>query len=81
VRYWRDKSAREIDFVIPQGEGSCLAVECKWRPEQFEPDSLRAFRAAYPHGTNWVVCPNIREPYAKRFDSLKVQFGAPTHVL
>lgn len=81
VRYWRDKSRHEIDFVIPQGRRSCLAVECKWRPEQFDPDSLRRFRAAYPDGVNWVVCPGIREPYTKRFDSLKVQFGAPTHVL
>lgn len=30
VGYWRDKSQREVGFVVPRGRGVIDAIECKW---------------------------------------------------
>jgi predicted AAA+ superfamily ATPase len=81
VHYWRDKSGHEVDFVIPAGRRSCLAIEAKWNPDQFDPAALIAFRSAYPDGENWVVCPGIAEPYEHRFGSLTASFGEPAHAV
>jgi predicted AAA+ superfamily ATPase len=54
VHYWRDKSGREIDFVIPRGE-RVDAIEVKWSAEAFDPKHLAHFRTLYPHGENLLV--------------------------
>ena len=72
LHYWRDKSGREIDFVVRRG-GSADAIECKINPDRFEPNSLLAFRALYPRGRNYVVCPQIDEPYSRRAGKLVVR--------
>lgn len=69
IAYWRDKSGREVDFVVPRGR-QVDAVECKVRPERFDPASLGVFRAAYPHGRNFVVSPGITESYERRHAGL-----------
>ena len=63
--YWRNKSGREVDFVVRKG-GRVDTVECKINPDRFEPDSLIAFRALYPRGRNYLVCPRVAEPYSCR---------------
>jgi predicted AAA+ superfamily ATPase len=73
VSYWRDKSGREIDFVLPQGRGAVDAVECKVRPERFDPESLRVFRRAYPEGRNLVVGPGVADAYERRYGELVVR--------
>jgi predicted AAA+ superfamily ATPase len=67
--YWRDKSGREIDFVVRRA-GRVDAVECKINPDRFEPDSLAVFRALYPRGRNYLVCPQVAEPYSRRAGKL-----------
>lgn len=67
--YWRDKSGREVDFVVRRGR-TIRAVECKINPDRFDPESLRVFRGLYPQGRNYLVCPGIEEPYEHRFGKL-----------
>ena len=74
VKFWRDKSKREVDFVIPRSRDSVDAIECKWSPEAFDPGNLATFRAIYPEGRNFVCCPNLANSYARRFGELRVEF-------
>ena len=67
--YWRDKSGREVDFVVRRGR-AIHAVECKINPDRFDPEPLRVFRGLYPQGRNYLACPGIEEPYERRFDKL-----------
>jgi len=64
--YWRDKSGREVDFIIKVHNDRVLAVECKISPDHFESKSLTAFRALYPDGENYLICPFIKESYQIR---------------
>jgi hypothetical protein len=66
IHFWRDRSQREIDFVLPRGRGACDALECKWNPATHDGRSLAAFRALHPRGRNFVIAPNVVEPYATR---------------
>ena len=74
VHFWRDKSQREVDFVVPCSRDRVDAIECKWSPEAFTPDSLAVFRANYPKGRNFVVCPNLTQSYTRHMKSLNVEF-------
>ena len=74
IRYWRDKQQHEVDFVIPRPGSVCDAIECKWNPDRFEPANLRAFRALYPNGCNYVISPHIRESYTRNVTGLTVTF-------
>jgi predicted AAA+ superfamily ATPase len=60
--FWRDKSGREIDFVIHR-DRQVDAIECKINPDRFDPEPLRKFREAYPDGRNFVVCPGVEEAF------------------
>lgn len=62
VLFWRDKSDREIDFVVARGR-TVDVFECKIQPDRLERRNLDAFRQAYPHGRNFVVSPYVDEPY------------------
>jgi predicted AAA+ superfamily ATPase len=72
VFYWRNKSGREVDFVVRQGR-QVHTIECKIRPERFNPETLQVFRQAYPHGHNYLVCPGISEPYKRRAGDLTLR--------
>jgi len=72
LHYWRDKSGREIDFVLRRGR-EVDTFECKLNPDRFEPDGLSVFRSSYPHGRNYLVCPDVKVPYERRFKSLTVE--------
>ncbi len=73
IFYWRDKSDREIDFVIPHSD-QVHVIECKINPDQFEADSLSYFRSLYPNGHNYVVSPAIKESYYRRYENNIVEF-------
>lgn len=74
IYYWRDKSNREIDFVLKRS-GHCVdAIECKIDPDSFDPGNLSSFRALYPKGSNYVVSPRVKTPYGRRYDGLPVKF-------
>jgi hypothetical protein len=72
ICYWRDASGREIDFVIPRARDEVDAIECKWDPQQLEPASLKAFRAHYAKGTNYLVSPRASSAYWKQISGLKI---------
>jgi hypothetical protein len=74
VLYWRDKSGREVDFVIKGRGQQADAIECKINPDHFDPVNLRVFRSLYPEGKNYVLSPNIKSPYQRRYDSLQIHF-------
>ena len=78
--YWRDKSGREVDFVVRRGR-EVDAVECKVNPDRFDPSSLAVFRAAYPAGRNYLVCPGIRKAYERRFEGLVVRVAGARELL
>ena len=80
VLYWQDKSRREIDFVIRRADGTVDAVECRINPDGLDAASLQAFRRIYPDGTNYVVTPLDREPYAIRRGGLPVTVCATRHL-
>lgn len=66
VRYWRDKSGREVDFVIDGGARGVDTVEAKVDPNRYESAGLKAFRSLYPAGRDFLVCPYVEKPYALR---------------
>jgi hypothetical protein len=72
--FWRDKSGREVDFVIKRGAQYVDAIECKINPDRFEPDSTAAFRESYAEGDNYVISPYIKTPYQRRYGELTVRF-------
>lgn len=74
IYYWRDKSNREIDFVLKRSAHQVDTIECKIDPDSFDPGSLTAFRALYPKGSNYVVSPRVKTPFGRRFKTLAVKF-------
>lgn len=74
IRYWRDKSGREIDFVVPRGRNIADAVECKINPDAFHTKSLDVFRDIYPRGRNFVISPAVKSPYTRRLGAHSVTF-------
>jgi predicted AAA+ superfamily ATPase len=73
IQFWRDKSGREVDFVIGRPRGRADAVEAKTSPDAFDPASLRAFRTLHPEGDNFLVCPHVQTPYTIRKGGLAVR--------
>lgn len=76
IHYWRDKSGREMDFVITRGQRAVDAVECKINPDKFEARNLRAFRDLYPAGDNYLISPAVKRPYTRRIGRHIVKFSA-----
>jgi len=72
--FWRDKSGREIDFVIKRDRHNVDAFECKVNPTNFSTKTLKVFREIYPHGRNICISPNISESYRIRRENLLVEF-------
>ena len=66
IFYWRDKSHREVDFVIRRTGDRIDLVECKINPDSVEADAVRAFRSRYPAGNDYVVSPAVKRPYRLR---------------
>ena len=72
--YWRDKSGREVDFVIKGRGQQAEAIECKIIPDHFDPANLIVFRSLYPEGSNYVLSPTIKSSYQRRYGKLQVRF-------
>ena len=81
IGYWRDKSGRELDFVVKRSQKGVDVFECKVNPDNFDPEALKAFRAQYPNGHNFVTGPWVDVPYARRYGDLAVAFGTPADLL
>ncbi len=80
LHYWRDKSQREIDFVIDRPEGEVDAIEAKVNPDAFNVKSLTVFREHYPEGRNVLMCPFVDTPYAIRRGELTVTVCGTQHI-
>jgi len=72
--YWRDKSGREVDFIIKGGRQQSDTLECKINPDHFDPFPLTLFRSFYPGGKNYIVSPHIKSSYERRYEKLRVNF-------
>ena len=81
VRFWRDHQQREVDFVVSRARDVVDAYECKWSALQPDTRNLRAFRAAYPEGRNFVVVPQLAEPTPLQLDGLQVELVSPIHLM
>ncbi|MDZ7724503.1 MAG: ATP-binding protein [candidate division KSB1 bacterium] len=73
IYYWRDKSNREIDFVLPQSN-RIHAIECKINPDHVDINSFSRFRLLYPEGNNYVVSPAVKESYLHSYSNHRIQF-------
>lgn len=74
VFYWRDKSNREIDFVVRTRANEYHAIECKVDPNSFSPNSLAEFRNWYSSGRNFVVSPHTSREYCRSYHDITVTF-------
>jgi hypothetical protein len=77
INYWRDKRGHEIDFVLTKKHKNVdvqIAIECKWNGENFNSTNLEAFRRSYPEGKNFVVSPNTRQPFTRKYGNAVVSF-------
>jgi predicted AAA+ superfamily ATPase len=72
--FWRDKSNRELDFVIRRSRSQVDAVECKYNPDRLDISSMLAFREIYPKGLNIIVSPLIKAPYARERRGLRISY-------
>ena len=73
IYYWRDKSNREIDFVLTQSN-RVHAIECKINPDHLDTSSFSRFRSLYPQGNNYIVSPAVKETYFRGYDNYSIQF-------
>lgn len=80
LHYWRDKSQREVDFVIDRPEGAVDTVEAKVNPDAFNVRSLTVFRDHYPEGKNVLMCPFVDAPYAIRPGGMRVTICGTQHI-
>ena len=80
IRYWRDKSGREVDFVVARRRDEVDAIECKWDPGAFDSAALRVFRGYYPKGRNYLVTPSGDPSYTRRYGKLEVRLCTPSEL-
>ena len=80
IRYWRDKSGREVDFVIARQRHEVDAIECKWDPGAFDSAALQVFRGYYPTGKNYLVTPSGDPSYIRRYGKLEVRICTPSEL-
>jgi len=74
IYYWRDKSNREVDFVIHRAEKTIDIIECKMNPDHFTSRNFIAFREIYPWGNNYCYSPVITSPFKKRSGEMEIRF-------
>lgn len=78
IFFWRDKSGRELDFVVPRSRGRVDALECKWDSGEFDPGPLVEFRKLHPEGDNFLVCPNPGMEHKRRVRGLVISVCDPS---
>ncbi len=80
ILYWRDKSRREVDFVVQREDGRVDVVECEIDPYRLDPGPTRLFRSRYASGANYIVTPAVSAPYRIRHDRLTFTVFSTAHV-
>lgn len=74
IFYWRDKSGREIDFVIKQPGNVVDIIECKINADQFSYSHIDIFREIYPNGRNYCFSPMLKDYYELRKNGMTFSF-------
>lgn len=74
IRYWRNKQGHEIDFILLKKRKIPVAVECKWKAEEFDPANLQVFLRQYPQGKGIVVASDISRSYQRKYGNISVRF-------
>ena len=80
LHYWRDKTGREVDFVIVRDRDQVDAIECKWDASEFDSAGLKAFRALYPKGNNYLISPLTVPSYLKQAGHLEIKVCDPSGI-
>ncbi|MBM3492859.1 MAG: DUF4143 domain-containing protein [Armatimonadetes bacterium] len=81
IGYWRDTTGHEVDFVVSMAGGAAEAVECKISPDRISGHGFGAFRARYPQGGNWAVCPYQDTEWTTTADGMPVTAIGTQHLL
>ncbi len=81
VLYWRDKSRREVDFVIQHGTGGVDLVACETDPYALDPGPAELFRSRYARGANYIVAPTVHAPYRIRHGSMTFTVCSTHHLV
>jgi len=75
IRYWRDKSKNEIDFIyLKNRHKDPITIECKWSASNFSFKALSKFRSIYPKGKNFVVAADVDQTFSKSSGAIQVDF-------
>ncbi len=74
LMYWRDKSGREIDFILRGKNKAVHTIECKINPDYFNINSMKIFRDLYPEGKNLVICPFVSDMYVQKINGITILF-------
>ncbi len=80
LHYWRDKTGREVDFVVVRNRDEVDAIECQWDPSEFDFGGLKAFRTLYPKGNNYLVSPLTLPSYLKQAGNLEIKVCDPSGI-
>jgi predicted AAA+ superfamily ATPase len=80
LHYWRDKSQREVDFVVKRPGGMIDAIEAKINPDAFDAEAMHIFRQLYPKGRNLLVCPLVKAPYLIHRKNLVISVCGTMHL-
>ncbi len=75
LRFWRTKSGKEVDFVVPLVAGAHAAIECKWRAYNARGfRGLSAFRRLYSDGPNFVVGQDVTRRHKTIVDGIRIEY-------
>jgi predicted AAA+ superfamily ATPase len=72
--YWRDKSGREIDFVLKKPGNTVDIIECKVNPDHLALQQIHSFRKIYPNGNNYCFSPYIDDAYSLEKNQIRINF-------
>lgn len=74
IFYWRDKRGHEVDFILPQRGKPPVAIECKWKSENYNLQNIEIFRKHYPNGENYIVSSNTGKKFTREVNGIKIHF-------
>ena len=65
---------KEIDFIVPVGRDCVHLIECKWKSNQVDLKSIKAFREDYPKGENFLVTSDAHLQSSNRMGDLNFKY-------